>query len=68
MKDQQKQIGEPESTTLEGELSRSWYYSYIAKAQGVIHDQIPEREFSTVKVAAPSDLREEYFMGKTTKE
>lgn len=63
MNDLKKLIGEPESTALEGDLRRSWYYSYIAKAQGMIHDQIPDRDFSTVKVATPSDLREEIFMG-----
>lgn len=63
MSDLKKLIGEPENTALDGELSRSWYYSYIAKAQGMIHDQIPDRDFSTVKVASTSDLREEYFQG-----
>jgi len=63
MNDLKRLIGEPENTALEGDLRRSWYYSYIAKAQGMIHDQIPDRDFSTVKVASPYDLREEYFMG-----
>jgi len=63
MKSLKKSIGKLEITGLEGDLRSSWYYKIVAKAQGMIHDQIPDRDFSTIKVAVPSDFREEIFKG-----
>ena len=55
--------GKLQNTGLEGDLKKAQYYKFIAEAQRIIHAQIPEENYSTDKVASPTDIREELFDG-----
>ncbi len=56
-------VGPLQSHGLEKEFINNQYYKIISKMQEYIHKKIPEENFNTSVVAAPTDYRKEVFNG-----
>jgi radical SAM enzyme (TIGR01210 family) len=61
----EKWLGGLQNTIFRGE--RSQFYQYISDLQGLLHKQIPQKNYSTAKVPVPTEIREDNFKGKNYK-
>ena len=62
MTDYSKVLGELQDFNL-GEVQKARYYRLISQLLENLHSQIPNETYDTQRVAAPTDIREEFFEG-----